>query len=373
MQWLNSIKLASDMSKQNPYPFLKKEFLSALEENHCINGDSGWQCHYLQLPSQNILLPAFIKSHSYGEYVFDWGWAEAYQKHGLEYYPKLIIAAPFTPVTGPRLITDTSNIDGQEISCALQQHCHEQGLSGVHYLFCNEQERDLLQEHNWHLRKSVQFHWHNYQYQSFEHFLSTFKSRKRKAILKERLKIQQSNIKIATLSAAEITENDWQFFYHCYQSTYNKRGMQGYITLEAFKAMAATMGQDIILIKASLNEQPLACALYFKDQENLYGRYWGCVQEIDGLHFEVCYYQGIEYCIKHGLKHFNPGTQGEHKISRGFEPTYCYSLHYLTHQGFHEAVGDFVKEEAKELALYQQRCYEQLPFNQDNMPALRSD
>ena len=234
-------------------------------------------------------------------------------------------------------------------------------------------------------RKSVQFHWHNSSdtenhigsgsnkkgYQNFEHFLSTFKSRKRKTVLKERLKIQQAGIQIDTLSGHEINEDDWQFFYHCYQSTYTKRGMQGYISLNAFKKMANTMGEQLVLIKASHKTQPLACALYFKDQENLYGRYWGCAVEVTGLHFELCYYQGIEYCIKHGLKHFNPGTQGEHKISRGFEPTFCYSLHHLVHQGFHDAVGDFVKEEAKELEHYQKACHGQLPFNQQNMPPIR--
>jgi len=373
MQWLNSISLAKDHSWHNPYPFLQKEFLTALEDHACINGESGWQGHYLQLEAQKVLLPAFIKNHSYGEYVFDWGWAEAYQKHGLNYYPKLIIAAPFTPVTGPRLITNETAINGQEISNALQQHCREEELSGVHYLFCNQAERKLLQEHNWHLRKSVQFHWHNYQYTNFEHFLSTFKSRKRKSILKERLKIQQANIQITTLSANEINEDDWNFFYYCYQSTYAKRGMQGYINLDAFRMMAATMQEHMILIKASHENQPLACALYFKDQENLYGRYWGCTQEITGLHFELCYYQGIEYCIKHGLKHFNPGTQGEHKISRGFEPSFCYSLHHLTHEGFHDAVGNFVQEEAIELGHYQKNCYQQLPFNQQHMPPLRED
>jgi predicted N-acyltransferase len=373
MQWLNHICEVDSAQWNNTFPFLQKEFLSALQDNGSIGGESGWQPHYLQLKSPSLVLPTFIKRHSFGEYVFDWSWAEAYQKHGLNYYPKLIVAAPLTPVPSPKIIGCETRINGQEISDALQGHCREQGLSGVHYLFCNNEEKLLLQEHNWHLRKSVQFHWHNNQYTSFEHFLSTFKSRKRKAILKERLKIQQANIEITKLNGQIVSEADWHFFYYCYQSTYAKRGREGYINLDAFKMMAASMGDQMVLIKASHNDQPLACALYFKDHENLYGRYWGCAQEFPGLHFELCYYQGIEYCIEHGLKHFNPGTQGEHKISRGFEPSFCYSLHHLTHQGFHEAVGDFVRQESNQLDHYQRQCYEQLPFNQNHMPELRLD
>jgi predicted N-acyltransferase len=371
MQWINRIKQVDDALWDTDFPFLQKPFLNALENHDSLNGESGWQSHYLHLPEQNIFLPSFIKQHSYGEYVFDWGWAEAYQNHGLNYYPKLIVAAPFTPVPGPRLIgklNNASQIDGKQISKHLHDHCQQEDLSGAHCLFINEQERKILKEHNWHERKSVQFLWNNYQYQSFEHFLSTFKSRKRKAILKERRLIQDAGITVLRLSGEDITDQHWRYFYNCYQSTYNKRGMSGYITLDAFKAMGKAMPDQLLLILAQYKNQPLACALYFKDKENLYGRFWGCQQEITGLHFELCYYQGIEYCIENNLKHFNPGTQGEHKIARGFEATFCYSLHYLTHTGFHDAVGDFVYEEAKQLAHYKQGCYEQLPFNSSNMP-----
>ena len=374
MQWLNNIEQVDDSLWDNDYPFLQKEFLSALEQHGSINANSGWQSHYIQLNDQKLLLPSFIKQHSYGEYVFDWGWAEAYQNHGLNYYPKMIIAAPFTPVSGPRIIGQTNSakkINGKEVSKDLHQYCQQQNLSGVHYLFCNDAEKEALQEHNWHVRKSVQFLWHNYSYQSFDHFLSTFKSRKRKAILKERREIQQSGIEIKRLMANEITENHWQFFYTCYQTTYAKRGMKGYINLNAFKAMGKNMPEQLMLVTAEHQGRLLACALYFKDNENLYGRFWGCVQEINWLHFELCYYQGIEYCIEQGLKHFNPGTQGEHKIARGFEATFCHSLHHLVHVGFHDAVGDFVREEAKELEHYKKGCYEQLPFNANNMPEPR--
>ncbi|GAA6135250.1 GNAT family N-acetyltransferase [Oceaniserpentilla sp. 4NH20-0058] len=369
MQWLNSIEQAPDSIWQNSYPFTQKAFIQALEQYGSINAQSGWQGHFLYDEKQNLLLPSFLKQHSYGEYVFDWSWAEAYSRHGLNYYPKLIIAAPFTPATGPRIISsDLNRVNGELLSTQLQQHCHEQNLSGVHILFCNQQERELLTHENWHERKSVQFHWFNYGYQSFDDYLSRFKSRKRKAVNKERKSIRQQHIEIRWLNTENLTLNDWQFFYQCYQSTYQMRGMQGYLTLNSFKQMGRTMGAQMKFVFAYQNNEPIACALYFCDDKNLYGRYWGAIKDFENLHFELCYYQGIEYCIANGLSHFDPGTQGEHKIARGFEPIYTRSLHYLVHKGFHEAVGDFVKEESKSLALYKQSCYEALPFNEKNMP-----
>jgi len=369
MQWLNSIEQAPDKYWQDSYPFTQKTFISALEQQESINGDSGWQGHFLYDEQQHFVLPSFIKHHSYGEYVFDWGWADAYARHGLNYYPKLIIAAPFTPATGPRIMSESGNIDGQALSHALQAHCIDNNLSGVHILFCNDQERELLAPHNWHERKSVQFHWFNYGYQDFDDYLSRFKSRKRKAVNKELTSIKKQNIHISWLKTEHLTPQDWQFFYQCYQSTYHMRGMQGYLTLNSFMQMGNTMGAQMKFVFAYQNNQPIACALYFCDDKNLYGRYWGAIKDFENLHFELCYYQGIEYCIANGLTHFDPGTQGEHKIARGFEPVYTSSLHHLTHEGFHHAVGDFVQEESKSLALYKQDCYQHLPFNEQNMPS----
>ncbi len=276
--------------------------------------------------------------------MFDWGWAEAYQKHGLNYYPKLVISAPFTPAEGPRFIGSLTGISGKELSNNIQHHCTQHNLSGAHILMCTSDERDFLQDHNWHVRSSVQFHWYNYQYTSFEQFLSTFKSRKRKAVKKERNNLLSNNIKIERINGASITNEQWEFFYFCYQTTYAKRGMQGYINLDAFKLMQQTMANNMLLVLAHQNDEPVACALYFKDSENLYGRYWGCAKEIYGLHFEVCYYQGIEYCIENNLSHFDPGTQGEHKISRGFEPVFRYSLHHLQHEAFIKLWGILLRK-----------------------------
>ncbi len=369
MQWLNSIDHAPTHLWQGTYPFTQPAFLKALEENGSINNQTGWQSHYLYDKEHAFLLPSFIKQHSYGEYVFDWSWAEAYQQHGLSYYPKLIIAAPFTPASGPRIIRENSTqLNGQLINHSLQSYCQNHQLSGAHFLFCNAHDRALLIDHNWHERKSVQFHWFNYDYANFEHYLSHFKSRKRKAVLKERKFITDNNINIQWFNGNEITDELWAFFYQCYQTTYAMRGMRGYITLNSFKDMAQYMGDNMLLVRATHNQQAIACALYFRDDENLYGRYWGSTVDVPNLHFELCYYQGIEYCIANQLKHFDPGTQGEHKIARGFEPVFTSSLHYLVHEGFHEAVGNFVKEEAHSLSLYKQDCYAALPFNEQNLP-----
>jgi len=374
MQWLNSIDQAPARLWQGSYPFIQQNFIRALALGGSINKQTGWQGHFLYDEAQSYLLPSFIKQHSYGEYVFDWSWAEAYQQHGLNYYPKLIIAAPFTPATGPRIIHDSRQpLDGQALSHAIQNHCAEQELSGAHILFCNQQERALLKDHNWHERKSVQFHWFNYGYEHFDDFLSHFKSRKRKAVIKERASIKQNDIHIKWLNTHDMTNELWLFFYHCYQSTYNMRGMQGYLTLDSFHALAESMANQLKIIMAFHESKPIGCALYFQDDKNLYGRYWGAVADVPNLHFELCYYQGIEYCIKHGLHHFDPGTQGEHKISRGFEPIYTSSLHHLQHKGFHEAVSHFVEEEAKSLSQYKQDCYLHLPFNEQSMPKVRDE
>jgi len=370
MQWLTDIKNTREALWQNTgYPFVSPNFLLPLQNTGCIGGDSGWQPHYLtnhlSPDQQRWVMPAFVKAHSYGEYVFDWSWAEAYQKHGLEYYPKLLIAAPFTPATGPR----HSGLTQDEFAACLpeiEQHCQEQGLSSAHYLFANATDQTVLDASPWHRRTSVQFHWFNREYRHFDDFLSDFKSRKRKAVLKERNSLRDQGIRITQQPARDVDDALWHFFYLCYQNTYAKRGMQGYLTLDAFKQLAQRFPHDMVLMTAyGPHQQPVACALFFKDDTTLYGRYWGCTHEIPGLHFELCYYQGIEYCIEHGLSQFNPGTQGEHKISRGFEPVECFSYHWLAHEGFSEAVARFVKEEAIHMTQYRNQCRTLLPFKHD--------
>lgn len=355
------------------YPFLDHRFLAALEDNECIGGDSGWHPYYLIRRDQQAILPCFVKEHSYGEYVFDWSWAEAYQRHGLEYYPKLLWAAPFTPATGPRLLmaaTPEAN-DWRSALDVLMQRTSEHNFSGWHGNFLSTPECDLLQSqfgqhaHTTPARRvGCQFHWFNRQYRDFDHYLEHFTSRKRKSVRKERSKLANAHITLERFTGGDITHDDLTFFYQCYQLTYMKRRSSGYLNLAFFQQLRQTMSEQMLLVVARHNDEPLAAALYFFDQTTLYGRYWGCMEELDGLHFEACYYQGIEFCIERGLQRFDPGTQGEHKISRGFEPVITHSLHWLAQPEFQHAVHDFVQREQQQVLQYQQQAAERLPFRE---------
>jgi predicted N-acyltransferase len=364
------------------YPFLSYPFLQALEDSGCMGGDSGWHPEYLlhrdASNRPDWILPLFRKHHSYGEYVFDWGWADAYQRHGFRYYPKLLCAAPFTPATGPRLLyhNATNPAPWQDAIEALQQHCRDQQASGWHLNFPNSSDlaelKTLTEQQGYLLRQACQFHWFNRNYTSFEHFLEFFTSRKRKSVRKERQRVRDMNIHIRRLTGEQLTADVIKRFYQCYQLTYLKRGQQGYLNNTFFLQLAATMNQQMMLVEASHNEQHLASALYFFDDHTLYGRYWGCKEEVDGLHFEACYYQGIEFCLEHGLDHFDPGTQGEHKISRGFEPVITSSIHQLQHPDFQAAVADFIEQEIPQILNYQQQAATLLPFREnafDDLPA----
>lgn len=343
------------------YPFLQPAFLQALEDNHCVKGSSGWQPHYLQFA--DTVIPAFIKQHSYGEYVFDFAWADAYARYGYTYYPKLIIAAPFTPVPGPRLLGEPN----PQFWPALETHCRERGLSSVHVQFC---EKNLIGQlpDNWLIREGVQFHWFNRGYENFEHYLSHFVARKRKSLLKERRRIQEQGIEVVRKTGHQLTPADWEVFYQCYHNTHAQRGRQGYLTRAFFQQLGQTMPEQILMVQAYQQQQALACALFFHDDNALYGRYWGTLAEVDYLHFELCYYQGIEFCIEQQLALFNPGTQGEHKIARGFEPVTTYSAHYIAEPAFARAIAEFIAQETRELAEYRAAAAQLLPFHR-NVPA----
>ena len=320
------------------------------------------------------IAPVFQKLHSYGEYVFDWGWADAYQQHGLKYYPKLVWAIPFTPSTGPRMISQGNNqqqlMYHQQIAEGLSAYCRQNDFSGWHCLFPNSLARQAAAS-NTMSRTSCQFHWFNDNFTDFPHYLEKFTSRKRKNIKKERSKLLESGFSFIKKVGNDISPSDIESFYLCYQLTYAKRNMRGYLTLEFFLQLLQTMPEQLLLVQASISEEGksnkqhtkvVANALYFKDSDNLYGRYWGCLEEFDSLHFECCYYQGIEYCIEHDLSHFDPGTQGEHKISRGFEATICHSQHWIAHPEFSQAIDNFLTEEKLDIQDYAAQAAEQLPF-----------
>ena len=355
------------------YPFLRHEFLTLLETSACTDAESGWQpCHATLYRGEQLvaLMPLYLKNHSYGEYVFDWSWADAWQRHGLAYYPKLVTAIPFTPATGPRLCMAAGE-DSAEIYPlmlqAVRQLATEQGASSWHLLFPDEQAARQLESAGTTLRIGSQFHWLNRDYSSFEDFLTHFNARKRKSLKRERRRVQEQGIEIKVLEGSEITPADWERFYLFYQMTYAKRsGHGGYLNREFFLGLGAAIPEHCVLMLAYQEQRAVAGALYFKSAETLYGRYWGCERELDCLHFETCYYQGIEYCIKHGLQRFDPGAQGEHKIQRGFTPVKTWSSHWIADPGFARAIADFGERERPEIDLYIERVSTYLPFRKDS-------
>ncbi|KZY37844.1 hypothetical protein A3752_02890 [Oleiphilus sp. HI0081] len=350
------------------YPFVRYHFLDALEKTQAVGGCSGWLVHHLMAYQGDTLVaavPSYVKQHSYGEYVFDHAWANAYHQYGLAYYPKLVSAIPFTPITGSRILI-REGIDHSAVITALHdfapKHCHEQGYSGWHLLFPGSElstvfKPPVLQ------RKAVHFQWTNEGYQSFDDFLASFSSRKRKNLKKERASISQQGIEVEVWEGREINAELWRSFYDFYQITYAKRsGHGGYLSPSFFERIASEMPEYLVLMMAKRNGEYIAGALNFKGDNALYGRYWGCIEEANNLHFELCYYQGIEYCIANGLARFDPGVQGEHKIQRGFRPTYTYSNHWLAEEGFREPVAEFISKENEMLEAYYEDASTYLPF-----------
>ncbi|MGZ9898152.1 GNAT family N-acetyltransferase [Shewanella gaetbuli] len=356
-------------------PFNRYEFLSALEQSRCINLDTGWQPYHLMVTDSKTqklvaVMPMYIKHHSWGEYVFDWAWAEAYERNGLGYYPKLVTSIPFTPSVGTRIgLTDELTPAEQtsllsKVNDYLVEHINQHGFSSWHGLFVTSNENTLWPKQGVISRHGVQFHWVNHQYNNFDDFLNRMTSRKRKTIKKERAKLAQYNLKFSFVIGSEASDDDWQHFIDCYQITYHKRsGHSGYLSGAFFKLLKQFMGQDIrLLLVSDESGNKLACALFFVSQTHLYGRYWGTKQELDGLHFETCYYQGIEYAIEHGLAIFDAGAQGEHKVARGFEPVTTFSKHLVAHEQFSDAIGHYCKQEQLHMSQYQQQMTNMLPF-----------
>lgn len=351
------------------YPFLRHHFLWGLERTGCTNADTGWQPCHAVVRRGNLaiaLMPLYLKSHSYGEYVFDWAWADAWQRVGLEYYPKLVSAIPFTPATGARICMNPAEdpiIVYRAVLSGIQQLAHRQSISSFHLLFPEEHVAKALVEEDTHLRVGSQFHWLNEGYQHFDDFLKTFSSRKRKSLKRERKRVAEQGLQLKTLVGSEIGEQEWEQFHHFYQLTYAKRsGHGGYLNREFFTQTAAGMGDQVIMVLAKLGERAVAGALYFRSQDTLFGRYWGAEQEFDCLHFEACYYQGIEFCIANGLQRFDPGAQGEHKIQRGFRPLRTYSNHWIADQRLSAAVGDFTQREQEQIDSYISQAEQLLPF-----------
>ncbi len=351
------------------YPFLRHEFLLGLEKTACTTAETGWQpCHAVLRQGKTVVgvMPLYLKSHSYGEYVFDWSWADAWRRYGLDYYPKLVTAIPFTPATGPRLCTspELDSAEGYRIALqGIRQLAVQKGISSWHLLFPEKAVSEALLQDGLHRRTATQFHWFNEGYSCFEDFLATFNARKRKSLKRERKRVAEQGLTLKTLTGAEIGEQQWQQFHRFYQLTYAKRsGHGGYLTRGFFMETAAGMGNQVVMVLAYLDQQPVAGALYFRSSDTLYGRYWGCEHEFDCLHFEACYYQGIEYCIANGLQRFDPGAQGEHKIQRGFRPIQTWSNHWIADPQLSAAIGDFTRQEHTHIDQYMVQAASLLPF-----------
>ncbi|MDZ4140486.1 MAG: GNAT family N-acetyltransferase [Methylotenera sp.] len=345
-------------------PLLSHAFLSALETSGSVGKGTGWQPSPLLVREDGQLvgaMPLYIKSHSYGEYVFDWAWAEAYERSGLNYYPKLLSAIPFSPITSPRLLSENVKIQALMIE-ALGETMRQHQLSSAHVLFPDEASSAALKQAGWLQRAGVQFRWHNKNYRDFETFLSTLSHDKRKKIHQERKKVAASGVVCKHIKGADITQMQWDFFYTCYSNTYFEHHSTPYLTRTFFSEIGKTMPQNIVLMLAEIDNQPIASALNIYSETTLYGRYWGAMQFVSGLHFELCYYQAQIFCIAEKISYFEGGAQGEHKLARGFEPRPTCSYHKIAHPDFELAIKDFLLRESAGIAAYTNELEERVPF-----------
>jgi len=345
-------------------PFLSFAFLDALHETGCASTRSGWQPQYLTLWQGDRLeaaIPLYVKSHSYGEYVFDWAWAEAYHRNGLDYYPKLLSAIPFTPVSGSRLLSRSEDASAALID-ALDVIKMDPALSSTHILYPPQAQAEALERAGFTLRTGVQFHWTNESYRTFDDFLANLERKKRKNILAERRKVHDAGITFRQVRGTLATEADWRFFKRCYDQTYAAHHSTPYLNLEFFLRIARDMPQHLLLIIAVRDGLPIACSLVIHTENTLYGRYWGAIDTVPCLHFETAYYQPLEFCIQQGIKRFEGGAQGEHKMARGFLPHKTWSAHWLAHPAFSDAVDRFLVTESDGIDRYFDELNDRNPF-----------
>jgi predicted N-acyltransferase len=347
-------------------PFTRHEFLAALEEYRCATRSTGWTPHHLTMTDARGSLigavPLYRKHHSWGEFVFDWGWANAYARLGLQYYPKLVAAVPFTPAPGTRLLGRDDRTRAA-LAAALVSQATAQDLSSVHVLFPQDSELAALEDAGFLLRRDCQFHWHNRGYGSFDEFIQTFRADKRKKALRERRRVREAGIQMQILSGAQVSASLWRTVFAFSERTFAVHGNEHYLNAGFLQGIAQRLPQSLLVVLATLHEKPIAAAIFFRSDDTLYGRYWGTSGDYHSLHFETCYYQGIEYCIREGLQRFEPGTQGEHKIARGFEPTYTWSAHWLADSRIRRALQAHLQEEGAAVDSYMNAVREHLPFH----------
>lgn len=360
-------------------PFLRHEFLMGLEQSGCATPETGWDAHHLLLTDErgNLAgaMPLYLKPHSWGEFVFDFAWAEAYRRAGLRYYPRLVSTVPFTPATGPRLLAPEVNaaaarrmlIDG---ACELARTL---GVSSLHVLFADATDRPDLEGAGLMPRLDCQFHWRNDGYAAFDDFLAGFTAEKRKKVRRERRRVAEAGITHRTLYGDELDDQLIETVYQLHAQTFAQFGNPPYLNLEFFRHLAQSMPRALVVELAMLHGQVIACSVSLRGGDTLYGRYWGASGDYDSLHFETCFYRGIEYCIREGLARFEPGTQGEHKLLRGFAPAPVWSLHDIVDRRFAAAIHDWLERDTTQRRAYLRAAAEHLPFRRADIPARLTD
>ena len=350
-------------------PFLRYEFLRALERHDCVGERTGWHPQHLLGFDQSGLLvaamPLYLKTNSYGEFVLDWAWADAYQRYGMRYYPKLVSAIPFTPATGARMLLHptTDPVSGRAaLAAEAVRLAASLGVSSYHCLFHPADELVAYEAQSMTRRLGCQYHWHNIGYVNFDDFLTALSSKKRKNIRRERRLVAESGLTLEVLSGSDMDEARWAVTHRFYESTFDRRGGFATLTRSFFQEIGATMGDQLVLCLAYDGPREVAGAICLRSNTTLYGRHWGCEKDYDSLHFEACYYQGIEYCIKNGLQRFEPGAQGEHKVHRGFLPTLTYSSHWIENEGMRRAIDNFLEREGPAVQDYAARLMAHSPY-----------
>jgi len=370
-------------TQPNPSPFMRHAYLAALHASGSAAPATGWTPHFITLSIGNDLVAAcalYEKVHSYGEYVFDWAWANAYAQHGLPYYPKAVAAVPFTPVPGARLMARDTAARVALVK-AMVQWCDQKGMSSLHLLFANEEDAAACAQAGLMLRHTVQFHWTNTEqgYSSFDAFLASLSQDKRKKIRQERRKVTEAGVSFRWSVGRDITPSDWDFFYRCYERTYLEHGNAPYLSRDFFQRMADTMPEHWLLFIAERDGKAIASSLIALDAYSTgaigtiglsdltkvaYGRYWGALERVDCLHFEACYYQPLQWCIEHGYQRFEGGAQGEHKMARALLPVKTTSAHWLAHPAFADAVARFLEREDQGISNYMDDLKQRSPFKQ---------
>lgn len=353
-------------------PFLRHALLELFEATGAASPAHGWTPHHLLLEERGTVLgavPLYRKTNSWGEFVFDWSWAHAYHQAGLDYYPKLLAGVPFTPVSGPRLLSGLGPAAHERrrlLARALREELERLEDSTLHVNFITDADADVLQEAGFLPRRDVQFHWHNRGYRSFEDFLSCLSAKRRKNIRRERRRVREQGITFRWIPGTEADENDWLTMHDFYQDTFARHGNPSFLDAAFFLGLRDRLGDSVLLVFARKNSEVLAGALFLQGADRLFGRYWGTDREIPGLHFETCYYQGIEYCIDRGLAAFEPGAQGEHKLLRGFSPVATRSCHWIREPAFREAISRALASERRHVTLYQEAARAHEAFRQDS-------